>query len=343
MVEVALTGSDALLSGTLVGALEDRIARLCGRRRAIGVGSGTDALYFALAALDVKPGDEVLAPDVSFIATAGAIARTGARPVFVDIDATGGLDLEKAARRVSERTRAMVYAHLFGSMGDPAKVEAFAAVHGLHLIEDAAQAFGARYAGRPAGSMGVISALSFDPMKVVSAPTTAGAVLTDDDALAARVRRLRYHGREQGACVEVGYNSQLSTIAAAVLAAKLDHHPAWTERRRDIARAYDAGLRSLPLALPQPDPAVEHVWHKFHLRTPRRDELAGRLAEMGVPTKVHYPRALHQEPLFSHENQDEDFPLACAYARETLSLPIHAHLSDAEVDRVIRSVVAALD
>jgi dTDP-4-amino-4,6-dideoxygalactose transaminase len=167
-------------------------------------------------------------------------------------------------------------------------------------------------------------------------------VLTDDPLLAQRVRRLRYHGREDGEYVELGYNSQLSSVAAVVLSAKLDHHAAWTERRRRIAEAYCAALEPFSMAHPQWDPKVDHVWHKFTFWTPMRDDLAKRLAAMGVPTKVHYPRAFHQERLFAESGADADYPLASAHARETLSLPMHAHLSDAEVDHITRSLSACL-
>jgi len=229
-----------------------------------------------------------------------------------------------------------------GGMGDPRRIEAFAAAHRLQLIEDGAQSFGARFDGFPCGAMGAISAMSFDPMKVVSAVTTAGALLTNDPALAGRARRLRYHGREDGQYVELGYNSQLSSLSAAVLSVKLARHAAWTERRRRVAQVYREILQPLGVGLPQYGERVEHVWHKFSIQVAGRDAIAGRMAKKGIPTKVHYPRPFHREPLFKGSGNDEDFPRASRRARETLSLPLHAHLSDAEVDFIAKSVVECL-
>ncbi len=334
---VRILHSGQMLQGPEVADLEERLAAMCGRRHALCVGSGTDALFFALLALGLGSGDEVLVPDVSFIATAAAVVRTGARPVFVDVDEACLIDLDRAAEAVTPQTRAILVVQLFGAMADPARVKAFAETRGLHLLEDAAQAFGADFAGSPAGSAGDVSALSFDPMKVLSAPGSGGAVVTDDDRLATRVRRLRYHGREGGRYVEVGYNSQLPSLAAAVLLAKLDHHSAWTARRRQIAKGYAEALKGLPLEQPVVDERVAHTWHKFVIRCDARDQLSGHLKLKGVPTLVHYPRPFHREALFG-ARPDNDFPRATDHAARALSLPIHAHLSDREADWITAAV-----
>lgn len=342
--ELTAAMSDALTSRdsqAAVGAFEREIAARGQRAYAIAVGSGTDALFFALAALGIGPGDEVLAPDMSFIASASAILRTGATPVFVDIDATCCLDLARAAEKLSPRTRAMVVVQMFGAMQDPVATEAFAARHRLAVVEDAAHSFGARHAGRPAGSVGAVSALSFDAMKVLSAPTTGGAVLTNDPRVAARVRRLRYHGREDGAYLELGYNSQLSALACAALSVKLRHVERWRRRRCELAAAYAEALSGLPLPSPEASPLVDHAWHKFTVQSTEREQLRSWLAERKVPTRVHYPSPFHREGLFGGgEGGDAAYPFASRHADRSLTLPLHAHLSDAEVEHILGSVRA---
>jgi len=206
-----------MLQGEAVPDLERRVATQVGRRYAVAVNSCTDGLFFALRASGLEPGDEVLVPNLSFVATASSVVRASAVPVFVDVDDSYNLSLDAARERVTPRTRAIVFVHLYGQMGDARRIETFARDHGLILIEDAAQAFGASFAGRNAGSLGSASCLSFDPTKPISAVGSGGMVLTDDGEIAARVRRLRYHGRgPDGDFVELGFNSQMSTLVAAV-------------------------------------------------------------------------------------------------------------------------------
>jgi dTDP-4-amino-4,6-dideoxygalactose transaminase len=247
--------------------------------------------------------------------------------VFADVDEHLLLDLETAP--VGPRTRAVIAVDLYGQMVDPAAAEAFARAHDLLLIEDAAQAFGAAAGGRPAGATGTLACCSFDPTKTLAAPGSGGAVLCDDDALAARLRRLRWHGHDgAGAYAELGFNSQLPSAAAAVLLDKLAHHDAWTARRREIAARYDAALPGSAVGVA---PDRTHSFHKYVLRTPRRAAWQGRLREAGIPTLVHYARPLPREPVFATAAA---FPRADAACAEVLSLPIHAYLSDAEVDRI---------
>jgi len=324
------------LQGEAVGAFEAELAEACGRRHAVAVGSGTDALFFALTTLGVGPGDEVLVPALSFVASATCVVRAGATPVFADVDERLLLDLDAARHAVGPRTRAVLAVELYGQMLDPHALEAFAARHGLALVEDAAQAPGARAAGRPAGSVGAISCLSFDPTKTLSAPGSGGAALTDDDALATRLRRLRWHGRgEDGRIAELGYNSQLPTAAAAVLRDKLRRDAAWSERRRAIAAAYDAALPGLPEA-----PGTVHARSKYVARVHDRDALRTRLERAGVPTAVHYPVPLHREPLLAERGRSTPCPRAEQAAREVVSLPIHAFLTDAEVEQVLAAIRA---
>jgi dTDP-4-amino-4,6-dideoxygalactose transaminase len=333
-----IVASGQMLQGEAVERLEASLSERCGRRQAVCVGSGTDALFFALTAIGIGPGDEVLLPDLSFIATAGAICRTGATPVLADVDAGCNLNLDNLASRITPRTRALVYVQLFGGMGDAEQLEAFGTAHGLSVVEDAAQSFGARLRGRSAGGVGRASALSFDPMKVLSALGSGGAVLTDDPGIAARVRRLRYHGREAGQYVELGYNSQMPSLTAAALSMKLEHHDRWTSRRQAIAARYLESFVDLPLAFPEWPEGLHHVWHKFTLRTGDREALAAWLRDRRVPTMVHYPRPFHREPVLGCQAADTQFPEASQHAASTLSLPIHAHLTAQEVERIADAV-----
>ena len=338
----AVLAGGNVLQGPQIPAFEAELALMCERRYAVCVGSGTDALYFALVALGIGPGDEVLAPDLSFIATASAILRTGARPVFVDVDASCNLDLDQAAASVTGKTRAIIYVQLFGGMGDPEALETFGKAHGIAVIEDGAQSFGARFEGRPCGAVGEASVLSFDPMKVLSAPGSGGAVLTDDFETARRVRRLRYHGREENQYLELGFNSQMPSTTAAVLSLKLARHQQWTERRAAVASRFLSTFAGLPMDFPTWPTCVDHVWHKFVLRCDERDALGAWLSARGVPTLVHYPRPFHWEPLFGVQD-DERCPVAIAHSARTLSLPIHAHLTSDEVDHIVTSVAAFFD
>jgi dTDP-4-amino-4,6-dideoxygalactose transaminase len=339
---VELTGrtlaSGQVLLGPEVYALESRIAVTLNRKHAISVGSGSDALFFALVGLGVGVGDEVLVPDVSFIASATAVVRTGAQPVFVDIGRDCNLNLTAASARVTSRTRAMVFVQLFGGMSNPRDVEEFAGRHKIFLVEDGAQSFGASYAERPSGSIGIASSLSFDPTKVIGAPGSGGAVVTDDDDLARRVRRLRRHGKEGERYHEIGYNSLLPTWAAAILDLKLDYHSAWAAHRTSVAHQYSEAFQNLPIEMPRWSSSVKHVWHKFILITEFRSDLAAYLAELGIPTRIHYDRPLHKERILASDQKDEEFPTAIRFVQRTLSLPIHSHLTEDQVDRVIGGV-----
>ena len=336
----AVLASGRVLGGPDVAMFEAQVATLASREHAVAVGSGTDALFFALLGAGIHPGDEVLVPAISFVASASAILRVGARPVFVDIGPDIAIDLDRAAQQITPATRALVHVHLFGAMNDPEAPEQFAAQHGIALVEDYAQSFGSSYAGRPAGSLGIASAASFDPTKVIGAPGSGGALVTDDPAIAARARRLRLHGRNENGFVELGFNSQLSSVGAAILNLKLERHGDWTQRRTAIATRYISALADLPIALPPVDPQVMHVWHKFIVLTEQRDALAMALKAQGIPFRVHYDRPLPKEQLFGIAQKDADFPNAFDYCRRTLSLPIHSHLGDDEVDHVIAAIRA---
>jgi dTDP-4-amino-4,6-dideoxygalactose transaminase len=313
-------------------ALEAELAQLTGARHALGVGSGTDALRLALSALGVGRGDEVLTPAFSFVASATTIAMTGATPVFVDVERdTLTMDPDAAARALTPRTKAIMPVHLYGHPAAIDRLTTFARARGLALVEDDAQGIGATSGDRPLGSWGDAACLSFYPTKNLGACGDAGMVVTTRDDVAERVRRLRHHG-DTGRYhhVEVGYCSRLDEVQAAWLRVKLRHLGEWTERRRAIAAHYHAG------------PGARHVYHLFTVRHAQRDALAKRLADAGVGTAVHYPRAVPDQPVFAADGERR-WPEAYRAAREVLSLPCYPEMTDAEVEGVIDAVRAACE
>ena len=320
-------------------ALERELAALCGVRWARGVASGTDALRLALTALGVGPGAEVLTPAFSFVASASTIAMVGATPVFVDIDpATYALDVAAAERSITPRTRAIVAVHLYGHPAPMDRVVELARAHRLAVIEDAAQAVGGAWAGRPVGAWGDAACLSFYPTKNLGACGDAGMVVTDRADVAERITRLRHHG-DSGRYehVELGSCSRLDELQAAVLRVKLVRLAAWTEARRRIADRYRAALAGVRLDLPTEAGMARHVYHLFTVRHPQRDALAKALTGEGVCTAVYYPRSVPDQPLFAGDAQRR-WPEAWRASREVLSLPCFAELSDGEVDQVAAAV-----
>jgi dTDP-4-amino-4,6-dideoxygalactose transaminase len=325
-------------------ALEAELAAACGVRDAVGVASGTDALRLTLAALGVGPGDEVITPAFSFVASASTIVMAGARPVFADIDpATYAVDPDAVERALTPRTRAIVAVHLYGHPAPMEPLQSLARARGVALIEDAAQAVGATYAGRPIGGWGDAACLSFYPTKNLGACGDAGMVLTDRDDLAERLRRLRHHGdagRYQH--VELGYCSRLDELQAAVLRAKRARLPGWTEARRRVADRYRARLAGLPLVLPVERAPARHVYYLFTVRHAQRDALAKALADLGVGTAVHYPIPVPGQPMFGGGGERQ-FPEAWRASREVLSIPCWAELTDDEVETVAAAVRQACE
>jgi len=325
-------------------ALEAELAQLTGARHGLGVGSGTDALRLALSALGVSRGDEVLTPAFSFVASATTIAMTGATPVFVDVEQdTLTMDPDAAARALTPRTKAVMPVHLYGHPAAIDRLAAFARARGLALVEDDAQAIGATWGDRPLGGWSDAACLSFYPTKNLGACGDAGMVVTTRDDVAERVRRLRHHG-DTGRYhhVEVGYCSRLDEVQAAWLRVKLRHLGEWTERRRAIAARYRAGLAGLPLTLPVERPGARHVYHLFTVRHAQRDALAKRLADAGVGTAVHYPRAVPDQPVFAADGERR-WPEAYRAAREVLSLPCYPEMTDDEVEGVVDAVRTACE
>lgn len=339
-------GSSRFILGPEGKALEAEVAALCGVRHGVGVASGTDALHLALRALGVGPGDEVITPAFSFVASASAVLHAGARPVFVDIDLqTFALDPGQVERAVTPRTRALVPVHLYGHPADMDPLMAIARRHGLAVIEDAAQAIGAAYGRRPVGSFGDLACLSFYPTKNLGACGDAGMVVTDREELALRVRRLRDHGsREKYQHAELGYSSRLDELQAALLRVKLRHLSEWTAARRKLAGRYSALLRDLPLTLPRELPPARHVYHHYTIRFGKRDALAKALGELGVGTALHYPLPIPGQPLFRDLGglTEAQCPRAWQASREVLSLPCFPELTEAEIDTVAQAVRRAV-
>ncbi|MEX0893741.1 MAG: DegT/DnrJ/EryC1/StrS family aminotransferase [Gemmatimonadota bacterium] len=337
--------SQYFILGPEVGALEEEVAAYVGAARGIGVSSGTDALLVALMALDVGPGDEVITSTFSFFATAGVIARLGATPVFVDIDpASYNLDPVEVGERVTERTKAVIPVHLYGRM---ANLDALAVALGerdIPVIEDAAQAIGARdERDRAAGSVGTMGCFSFFPSKNLGGFGDGGMVVTSDAELADRVARLRVHGSEPKYYhAEVGGNFRLDALQAAILRVKLPHLDAWTAGRRANADRYRELFAETRLAgtVIVPEDVPGHIYNQFVVRVPRRDVLRAFLKERGVATEIYYPVPLHLQACFKALGYvPGELPHAEKAAHEVLALPIYPELTDAQ----LRAVVGGID
>lgn len=327
--------------GADVTAFEAEFAAACGARESVGVANGTAALHLVAAALGLGPGDEVVVPAFTFIASAWTASHVGARPVFCDIDpATYNATAETIAAAITPATKAIVVVHLFGLAADMDPILALAAARGLPVIEDCAQAHLATYRGRPVGTMGVAGTFSFYPTKNLGGVGEGGAVIARDAALLEAVRLRRVHGSAVRYQHEaVGYNYRMEGLQAAGLRVKLPHLAAWTERRRLIAARYRAGIVLADTQLPAPPAWGDSVYHQFTLRHPRRDALRAHLTEAGVGTDLIYPRALHQQPCYAHLAPPAGaLPVAEDVARTCLSLPVFPELTEAEIDHVIASV-----
>jgi dTDP-4-amino-4,6-dideoxygalactose transaminase len=339
--------SQHFILGEDVRRFETEFASYTETKHAVGCGSGSDALLLALLALDIGAGDEVVTTPFTFFATAGAIARTGARPVFVDIEPrTYNIDPSKVETAINERTRAVMPVHLYGQCAEMDEILEISGRRGVAIIEDAAQAVGATDRGRQAASMGEVGCFSFYPTKNLGAAGEAGAVVTNDEALAERLRRLRVHG---GATEyhheEVGFNSRLDTLQAAVLRVKLPHLDEWSDARRERADNYtrlldEADLREF-VTPPFVREEARHIFHQYVIRVPatKRDALIEHLKQNGVGTKIYYPVPLHLQKCFAYLGHREgDFPEAESAARETLALPMFPELTDEQQQYVVETL-----
>lgn len=333
----------AFANGPAVASFEQEFAAYCAVPECIAVNTGTSALHLAMRCLDIGPGDEVVTVAHSFIATAWPILYLGARPVFVDIDRTRfTMDPECLAAAITPRTKAVVPVHLYGQCADMDAIMNVATAHGIPVIEDCAQAHGAEWRGRRAGSMGTFGCFSFYPSKNLGACGEGGCLTTRDPELAARARRLRDHAQVRRYLHdEVGYNYRLESFQGAVLSVKLRHLEEWTARRQGIAAEYDRSLAGCALELPVRHPAARHVYHLYVVRDARRDQLAADLRRRGVVTGLHYPVPIHlQAPLRALGWRDGDLPVTEEACRQVLSLPIYPELTPARVDRVANAIRA---
>jgi dTDP-4-amino-4,6-dideoxygalactose transaminase len=337
--------------GDQVADFENEFESYIDTRHAVGCGSGTDALILALRALDIGPGDEVITSPYSFFATGSSIHLVGATPVFVDIDPqTFNICPDAIEAAVTPRTKAIVPVHLFGQCADMQPLWRIAVHHNLAIIEDAAQAIGARYEGRHAGVLGTIGCFSFFPTKNLGGAGDGGMLSTDDPDLAARLRRLRVHG-DVGRYehVEVGVNSRLDALQAAVLRVKLRHLDSWSQLRRDNAARYEQLFEEHGLSehfeLPQPAPHCEHVYNQYvaRVRNGRRDEVLAGLRERQVGCAVYYPQPIHLQTCFAHlGHQPGAFPGAERASAETIALPIYPELGAARQQQVVSAIADVL-
>jgi dTDP-4-amino-4,6-dideoxygalactose transaminase len=343
---MAVVERQSFIMGPEVPALEDALAALCHTRRAIACASGTDALMLAIKALDLRPGDEVIAPAFTFFATAGAIHNAGGTPVFADIDPdTFNISPAAIEAAITPRTRAIVLVHLYGQMADVEAALALGARHGVAVIEDAAQAIGARRridgAWRLAGELGTVGTLSFFPSKNLGGWGDGGMMVTQDEALAERLRRLRLHGgAKQYHHDEVGFNSRLDTLQAAVLLAKLPFLAGWSAARRKHAERYTTAFAGHAEVIPPVTaPENEHIFHQYTIRASRRDALQAHLKAAGIGSAIYYPTALHLQPCFAELGYRQgQLPVTEQRMTDVLSLPIYPELTIAQQDTVIAAV-----
>jgi dTDP-4-amino-4,6-dideoxygalactose transaminase len=356
-IERVLT-TQYFIGGPELEAFERESADYLGARDCVGCASGTDALWLALSAAGVQPGDRVITPPFTFFASASSITRCEATPVFADIDpATFNLDpaaVEKIVQGSQQPVRAMMPVHLYGQCADMDAFTSIAKEHGLAIIEDAAQAFGASWRDRKAGTLGKAAAFSFYPTKNLSAYGDGGAVSTDDPEMASHVRRLRNHGsRQRYYHEEIGWNSRLDAIQAAILCVKLKHIDRWNQQRRAIAAKYDTLLRGAglvkgnavtvdtqaPIALLETRPEAFHIHHQYVVRAHRRDELSAFLTDRAIGTEIYYPLPLHLQQSFAYLGyKPGDLPESERAAKESLALPIFPELRDDEQQRVVAAI-----
>lgn len=330
-----------LFLGENVQGLEKEFAAFSGAAYGIGVSEGTTALHLILRGLDIGPGDEVITVSHTFIATTEAILLAGATPVFVDIDPkTYLMDLDQVESKITKKTKAILPVHLYGQMVDGERLKAIADHHGLKIIEDACQAHGAEFNGQPVGYYGDAAAYSFYFSKNLGAYGEGGFVSTNDEALAHKVRMLRDHGSEKRYYHDlVGMNARLDEIQAVVLRAKLKHLAAWNEARRQHAAFYDELLQNSPVTLPTVNEKALPVYHLYVIGAPERDELQAHLKANGIFTGVHYPVPVHLQNAVAHLGYKAgDLPHTEHAVGQILSLPMFAELTEAEIERIVRTI-----
>jgi len=338
----------SFIMGKEVAQFEEAFAEFCGAKYAVGVSSGTGALFLALLAHGIGPGDEVITTPFTFFATGESISQVGARPIFVDIDpVTYNIDPDLIEAAITPHTKAIMPVHLYGQPADMDRINEIARKHDLVVIEDAAQAHGSRYNGQRAGVLGDSACFSFYPSKNLGCYGDGGAVVTNDPEVAERVAKLRNHGRmTKYEHDELGYGHRLDGMQAAILGAKLPHLDDWNAGRRDRAARYAELLADLPVTAPQHLPSTEPVYHCYTIRLDEgydRDAVVQQLKDAGVGVGVHYPIPLHLQPAYRFlELETGSFPVSEKASREVLSLPIYAELTDEQQDYVVEKLREAL-
>ena len=325
-------------------ALEQEIAAYCGVRHAFGVASGTDALHLALRAAGIGPGDEVITTAFTFIATAEAIAYVGASPVFVDIDpATFNIDVTKIESAITPRTRAVIPVHLYGQPVDLAPLVVLCQKHGLRMIEDCAQSFGANYQERMTGAWGDAGCFSFFPSKNLGCYGDGGMIITNDDDLAQQVQMLRNHGsRERYYHAVIGYNSRLDDMQAVILRTKLKYIDTYNRLRRENAAHYNARLANSAVTVPFEDGKGTHVFHQYTIRVQDRERVQKALADEGIASAIYYPVPLHRQEVFISNCADVSLPVTDQAASEVLSLPMYPELVEEQIDHVCQTLLSVI-
>jgi dTDP-4-amino-4,6-dideoxygalactose transaminase len=322
--------STAYVLGPKVSAFEEAFAKYVGVKHCVGLNSGTSALHLALLCAGVGPGDEVITVPMTFIATSWGASYAGATPVYVDVDpVTCTMDVSQVEAKITSKTKAILPVHLYGQMADMGPLMELGRKYGIPVIEDAAQAHGAAYHGKSAGTIGMCGCFSFYPGKNLGAYGEAGAVVTNDDAIAARMRALRDHAQEKryhhG---EIGFNYRMDAFQGAILGIKLKYLEEWTEARRALAARYRELLADLPIQLPTELSGRRHVWHLYVSQHPQRDRVRSELEARGVQTGLHYPIPLHLQKAYRHLGYKEgDFPVAERIGRECLTLPLFPEMT----------------
>jgi perosamine synthetase len=323
-----------------VREFEGKFAEFCGVKNAVCVSSGTAALFLSLLAFDIKPGEEVIVPSFSFISTATSVIHIGAKPVFADINTkTYTMDPDEVKKAITKRTRAIMPVHLYGHPTDMDAIIEIAEENGLYVIEDAAQAHGAEYKGQKVGGIGHVACFSFYPSKNMTVCGDGGAVVTNDEEVAEKVRMIRDHGRREKYIFKiVGYNLRFNEIQAAIGIKQLEKLPEWNEARRNIARMYNQALEGLA-TLPVEETWAKHVYHLYVIRTKKRDELREFLRQHGVSTGVHYPVPIHKQPAITNVlGTQPALIITERLAKEVLSLPIYPALTKSEVEYISENI-----
>lgn len=336
-IQGVIANSDFIL-GQELHNFEQEFAKFCGVKHCIGVASGLDALILSLRTFGIGQGDEVIVPAFTFIATWSAVVSVGAKPVGVDVGFNGNIDVSKIEARITEQTRAIIPVHLYGQCAGMTEITQLAHKYGLKIIEDAAQAHGAKYNGKMAGNLGNAAAFSFYPTKNLGCMGDGGCVTTNDDELAARLRRLRNYGSDvKYHHQELGVNSRLDELQAAILRVKLRYLPVWNARRRELAGIYLNNIANENIGLP--DSNHNSAWYLFVITSPNREKLAQKLHNLGVGNLIHYPISPHLQPAMRYlDYKAGDFPQSEKMAQSVLSIPLWPEMSDAMVEKVCNAL-----